>query len=226
METFYLVDYENVGSGGVKKCNGLVKSDHLHIFYTDNTKRIDLDIIDNHGSATLETHKVPAGSQSADMHIVSYMGYLLGKYERSKIKVVIISKDKDFDNLIKFWEEKADIFRSQKIDVTVHNNKNIQQSKNKIKSRKTSAKTSLKTSAKKLTEVDIKNNLINELQVALLNAGYVKYEVDYVKGIVLKYFGDEYFKQLIYNDLRRDIGEFGYQELYNTIKPILTKYRK
>lgn len=70
METFYLVDYENVGSGGVKKCNGLVKYDHLHIFYTDNTKRIDLDIIDNHGSATLETHKVPAGSQSADMHII------------------------------------------------------------------------------------------------------------------------------------------------------------
>ena len=32
METFYLVDYENVGSGGVAKCSGLDKTDHLHIF--------------------------------------------------------------------------------------------------------------------------------------------------------------------------------------------------
>jgi hypothetical protein len=40
METFYLVVYENVGSGGVAKCSGLDKTDHLHIFYTENSKNI------------------------------------------------------------------------------------------------------------------------------------------------------------------------------------------
>lgn len=32
MGTFYLVDYENVGSGGVTKCSGLDKTDQLHFF--------------------------------------------------------------------------------------------------------------------------------------------------------------------------------------------------
>ena len=73
MGTFYLVDYENVGSGGVAKCSGLDKADQLHIFYTENSKNINLDIVDDHGDAVLETHKVPTGSQSADMHIVSFI---------------------------------------------------------------------------------------------------------------------------------------------------------
>ena len=85
METYYLVDYENVGSSGLTKCNALEKTDHLHIFYTENQKKIDLDIVDNHGKAEFETHKVPTKSQSVDMHIVSYMGYLLGKYEGKSV---------------------------------------------------------------------------------------------------------------------------------------------
>ena len=94
MDTYYLVDYENVGSGGVSKCGSLEKTDHLHIFYTENSKKIDLDIVDNHGNAAFETHKVPTKSQSVDMHIVSYMGYLIGKHLGGNIKIVIISKDK------------------------------------------------------------------------------------------------------------------------------------
>ena len=49
------------------------------------------------------------------MHIVSYMGYLIGKHLGGNIKIVI-SKDKDYDNLIKFWGDKAEITRKQKIE--------------------------------------------------------------------------------------------------------------
>lgn len=143
MDTFYLVDYENVGSSGVAKCSGLVKTDHLIIFYTDNSKKIDLDIVNNHGESSFETRKVPAKSQSVDMHIVSYMGYLIGKYEKKEIKIIIISKDKDYDNLIKFWEDKASLERKQKIEA---------ETKKKEVSTKASATKKTKAEPKKATE--------------------------------------------------------------------------
>lgn len=233
MGTFYLVDYENVGSGGVSKCSGLDKTDQLHIFYTENSKNINLDIVDDHGDAVLETHKVPTGSQSADMHIVSYMGYLLGKYEKSAIKIVIVSKDKDYDNLIKFWSGKADISRKQKIDVSAPKKaqpaKKATESKKQPQNTKDSSKTATatnKTVAKKPTKSELKTQLNMEAQRALLQAGYSKDEINYIAKLVCKHFGEENFKQEIHNDLRIDLGEFAYQEAYNCLKPILKKYGK
>jgi hypothetical protein len=57
--------------------------------------------------------EVPSGKQSADMHIGSYLGYLAGK----KCKVVIVSRDTDYDNVIKFWkrERGLDVSRSSQI---------------------------------------------------------------------------------------------------------------
>ncbi len=237
METFYLVDYENVGSGGVAKCSGLSKADHLHIFYTENSKKINLDIVDNHGDAVLETHKVPTGSQSADMHIVSYMGYLLGKKEKSRIKIIIISKDKDYDDLIKFWSEMADISRMPKIDVL--STPKVQSIKNSIEPKASSknmtvskvaakAKTNIATKkvVKKPTKSELKTQFNIEVQRALSQAGYSKDDIAYIAKLVCKHFGKENFKQNIHNDLRIDLGEYAYQEAYNSLKPVLTKYSK
>ena len=51
------------------------------------------------------------------MHLVSYLGYLLGIHKGKQYSYVIISKDKDYDNIIKFWQEKdfKNISRKQKI---------------------------------------------------------------------------------------------------------------
>ena len=62
-----------------KGCEKLRETDIIHLFYTDNSRKIDLDIINDHGEANLVTHKVPTGNQSADMHLGSYLGYLIGK---------------------------------------------------------------------------------------------------------------------------------------------------
>ena len=79
IKTYYLIDYENVGSEGFKGCEKLRETDIIHLFYTDNSRKIDLDIINDHGESKLITHKVPTGNQSADMHLGSYLGYLIGK---------------------------------------------------------------------------------------------------------------------------------------------------
>lgn len=112
IETHYLIDYENVHGDGLSGCQDLGKTDHIVIFFTQNAKNIDMSDISNHGSAELEMIEVPAGKQSADMHIGSYLGYLAGKCGKN-CNVVIVSKDTDFDNVIKFWKQKTGITASR-----------------------------------------------------------------------------------------------------------------
>lgn len=100
METFYLVDFENVKNEGIEKIALLTQTDHVHIFYTKNAQNIrkipkGIDC---------KKHKVPDGKESLDMHLVSYLGYLLGNH-RKNVEYIIISEDKDYDNIIKFWQK-------------------------------------------------------------------------------------------------------------------------
>ena len=41
IKTYYLIDYENVGSEGFKGCEKLRETDIIHLFYTDNSRKID-----------------------------------------------------------------------------------------------------------------------------------------------------------------------------------------
>lgn len=116
METFYLIDFENVHNDGLKNIDTLAKSDHVHIFYTDNAPTIRLDFVLIEG-IDIVGHKVPVRKQSLDMHLVSYLGYLLGLNKGKQCSYVIISKDSDYDNIIKFWQadDVGNISRKQEI---------------------------------------------------------------------------------------------------------------
>ena len=105
LETYYLIDFENVSTGGFAGCELLGSTDHIHVFFTDKSTKFDLNILHMHKAASLDIHKVPCGSQSADMHIVSYLGYLVGANAGKEFECIIVSKDTDFDNVIKFWED-------------------------------------------------------------------------------------------------------------------------
>lgn len=111
IDTYYLVDYENVGSNGLSGCQNRTASDHILIFFTQNARKIDMAIIANHGTAELKMMEIPAGKQSADMHIVSYLGYLAGT---SNCNIIIVSKDTDFDPVIQFWKKRFGISVSRK----------------------------------------------------------------------------------------------------------------
>lgn len=116
IDTYYLIDYENVGSNGLAGCEKMTSTDHIIIFFTQNARKIDMTEIANHGSAELKMIEIPAGKQSADIHIGSYLGYLAGNL---KCSVTIISNDTDFDNVIKFWrkELRIAVSRQQRIQV-------------------------------------------------------------------------------------------------------------
>ncbi len=213
METYYLVDYENVGSGGASKCSSLKKTDHLHIFYTDNSKKIDMDIVSDHGEALFELHKVPVKSQSIDMHIVSYMGYLIGQNGNSDIHIVIISKDKDYDNVINFWQGKAKIERKEKIETQ------------KVKTQSAKTQNAKTRNAKPgLTKSEIKIKLNQDIQKILSQNSYENDVINAVAKLVAKNYGKEDFKLAVHNELGQIYSNS--VDVYNDIKPILAKYDK
>ena len=49
--------------------------------------------------------KIPVRKQSVDMHLVSYLGYLIGKNKGKDCRYIIISRDNDYDNIIQFWKK-------------------------------------------------------------------------------------------------------------------------
>ena len=94
MGTYYLIDFENVHNDGISNIENMTKEDHVHVFSTQNATNIRQDIFWLNGD--IKSHLVPARKQSLDMHLVSYLGYLLGvngKESRHKQSIVQLVQD-------------------------------------------------------------------------------------------------------------------------------------
>ncbi len=117
MDKYFLVDYENVGGDGLIGCKQLKVTDRIIIFFTKNAKKLDMTDIADHGESRLEMIEIPSGKQSVDIHIGSYIGYLAGVYKGKECFVQVISKDKDFDNVIAFWNSKSRLSVARKLNI-------------------------------------------------------------------------------------------------------------
>ena len=216
LETYYLVDFENVASGGLKGCSELGKNDHIVIFYTDNTKSIDLDIVREHGKAEFKLYKVHQGNQYLDMHMSSYLGYIIGKHESDSLRIVLVSKDKDYDHVMEFWSELSDagISRVNQISTKKKSTKTTS-----TKSGSTKKKTSGSSSKKNSNEM-----LIAEVKQAITGSGYTKAEAKKVASIVQKHYKENDFLIKVHTDLSREYSD--YTQVYKAIKTVLKKYEK
>lgn len=102
-ETYYLIDFENVGPKGLEGADKLTKADLVHLFSTSQAAKITTATLANFNATNLLVHEVPTGSQSVDMHLVSFLGYLLGSLS-SAPQIVIVSNDTDYDDIVSFWK--------------------------------------------------------------------------------------------------------------------------
>lgn len=209
IETYYLIDFENVNNAGVACKNQLGSHDHIHIFFTKNTPTISTESLESFNNIDWNSHVIPAGKQSLDMHLIAYLGYLIGKNEPDKCKYIIVSKDKDYDNVISFLKEitSSTITRQSKITVTPP--------KNPVTTKTTSP--SGKTSS-------LKTQLNTEIQRSISAAGYDKAVVNKVASIVSKYYGNEHFSRDVHNELQKTYTD--YIDIYQIVKPITKKYTK
>jgi hypothetical protein len=207
VETHYLIDYENAGKNGLKGYEKLSSSDFIHLFYTDNSKNITLDIFTNYGKAELDIKKVPAGDQSLDKHLIAYLGYLVGKNANKKTEYVIISSDKGYDKVGEFLREKCEnnISFSRRSTIAVKQN------------------AEKKTSVSKVNPA--RKTKLNQEMLQALSSSETQYErgvYNEVAKVVTSLYGNKKFMDEVYNALRRMYSD--YLDVYGDIKPILRKY--
>lgn len=172
--------------------------------------------IADHGDSELDMIEVPAGKQSSDIHIGSYLGYLAGKYAaENKTKdcnVVIISKDTDYDNVIKFWVKKTGIKASKALKISVSAQKTTQQKQTPVMNKTATVK----------VDGTKKTKLNQEVMKAVRAKGFTADVGNAVAQLVTGLYGEERFMNEVHNMLREKYSN--YLEVYEAIKPVLNKY--
>ena len=106
----FLVDYENTHSlSGIAT---LSKDDKVVIFYSQNANSLTFDTHKRimESPATVEYKYVGTGSQNAlDFQLSTYLGYLVSTHNDSDEKIVIVSRDKGFNNVVSFWKHELSL---------------------------------------------------------------------------------------------------------------------
>jgi len=222
METYYLVDFENVHNDGIANIESMTKEDHVHIFSTQNATNIRQDIFWLNGD--IKSHLVPVRKQSLDMHLVSYLGYLLG-INGKDCSYVIISKDNDYDNIIKYWKDEgySNISRKEKLPGNVPTQKkaDIQspvQSQNNVQTVNSRISTGMayKFNGNDRCELNI------FMQKGLKGMRYDSNSVNKICKFVIAHCNDEKVLNSIHNELRNEFTD--YLTVYEDIKSILEKF--
>lgn len=250
IETYYLIDFENVHEDGLICSKKLTQHDHIHIFSTTNAPKISLEKLASFNHAEQFSHVIPAGKQSLDMHLVSYLGYLIGSNTNNRCKYIIISRDTDYDNVISFFKTIAplNIKRQNTMSavskpVTVNKDASAQVSANKpalthaqLQADNTSSAqvtttnssvavktvTATQTNNKAASASENKTQLNSNIQKTVSKAGFDTAIVNKVASIVAKHYGEDKFANNVHNELRTTYPKI-YSDIYKIIKPIINK---
>lgn len=223
METYYLIDYENVHTAGLAGCENLTANDHIIIFFTNNAKDLDMRSVANHGGASLSMIEIPAGKQSTDMHIGSYLGYLIGKYDK-ECRVVIVSKDTDYDKVIAYWKKESGVKIKRDIQVmkepapktaSAGASSIISNVSQKVEEAAGAVTEGAKAAGAKAKTSAEQNSTIQKI---LSKASYPGEVIGHVASTVAKNTGIKNGKQQIYRNLVSKYGQTKGLDIYNHIK--------
>ncbi|MDE7253628.1 MAG: hypothetical protein K2O32_11890 [Acetatifactor sp.] len=216
MKTFYLIDFENVHNEGMENIDSLSKDDHVHIFSTKNASTIRMDLVFSKG-IDIQGHIVPARKQSLDMHLVSYLGNLLG-INGQQCSYVIVSKDTDYDNIIKFWKEEGypNISRKEAIPGNAKLQKQATSQKTSTTNGKISASMAYVFSGRERSKLNV------FMQRGLVSRGYAGKTPNQICKYVIAHCNDERMLSDIHNDLKNNFDN--YAEIYEDVKTILERF--
>lgn len=218
--TYYLIDFENVNEDNLLCPDKLNAQDQVHIFSTRNVPKISIEVLAAFNSCKLFSHIVCAGKQSLDMHLVSYLGYLLGKNGGAPCKYVIVSSDADYDKIIAFWQKQTQLDIARRAGLAGKAAKNAAPKPLLAKTRKKSASAvSTKTAPDKgRLNCQPKQPLANEVQRVLSQANYNSEIVNAVAALCAKHSKKGNAKQSVYQAI---VGKYGQKQglsIYNQIK--------
>lgn len=122
---FYLIDYENVNTNGIKMLlekKLLNQNDRIFIFYSEKCKNINLEILQNLNALNIKIfiEPVQTGTDNAlDFQLSSYLGYMIG--QNAADNYYIVSNDKGYDCLQDYWKT----YNVNRVSVSQNNSKEI-----------------------------------------------------------------------------------------------------
>lgn len=102
----YMIDYENVKTGGLNGISRLTEADKVIIFYSENANRITFDLHKRlmECKASIEYREVSVGGHNAlDFQLVTYLGFLIAQDKDGQY--LIISNDRGFEYVVNFWRK-------------------------------------------------------------------------------------------------------------------------
>ena len=146
---YYLLDYENVNTAGLDGLMDLPADSKIILFYTRNSNKIDLGVVNQlrDMEAELSIVEVHHGKQALDIQLASYLGYLIGT-EPEDTEYYIISKDKGYRNVQCFWPDRRIVLcknltpDSEIVDEPAEEKKSTSRSGSRGRRRTSSAKAS------------------------------------------------------------------------------------
>lgn len=199
---YFLVDFENVRTDGIKNLKGVQERDAMVVFYSENCKSITLDVLDSIIALKLKysSFKVKVGTKNAlDFQLTSYLGYLIGQ-GCMNTNYYIVSDDKGFEVVADFWKEQGISISciSLKAPVSAPKKKATKETK------KAEPKKKSKVSSKDLATLDEIKTLIgkdNEPAEVLKIFNQYKTKVAINNGLV-KHFKDTKKVSEIYKKLK------------------------
>lgn len=125
----YLVDYENTHYlGGI---SGLSANDTVVVFYTQNSSSLSFDAhkeILQAQAKILYKYVDNGGKNALDFQLSTYLGCLIGEKQADEQQLYIVSKDKGFYYVSKFWEREKGIRVTVVPSLTEHPKAKQQQS--------------------------------------------------------------------------------------------------
>ena len=241
----FFIDFENVHNSGLSNLKGLSKDDLIFIFYTASTETITLDNINqlNKSGCKYELIKVPAGSQSLDMHLISFVGYAIG-LGGEKYNYIVISKDKDYDNVISFWKSKCGISIKRQAAINVSSVKNaipnidtsVDNQNNPVQELPQTIQAQIDSNGKTVDElpseivenvdinVQLPSDLKQELEDLILNSGRSQEMAVKVERVVADGIKEEMALSSIHFNLKAVTDDF--HAIYELIKPLVKKHLK
>lgn len=237
-ETYYLIDFENVGPKGLEGAGKLTTADQVHLFSTSQAAKITTATLANFNATKLLVHEVPAGSQSVDMHLVSFLGYLLGS-RSSAPQIVIVSNDSDYDDIVSFWKAEKGVVIQRRDKLVAEEAKPAPaKSAGAVKSasvkkaapsakpqtdatEKPAGKAKKSTKVRSAEQQDDKTALNNAVLKTLSNAKYDNETVSFAASLVTKNFTEKGGKQIIYRTIISRFGQERGLAIYRHIQKLL-----
>lgn len=220
MKKIYLVDLENVGKEGIKNIESLTLDDQVHLFSTEKAGNVNMKHVFTRRTV-VNGHIVPEGNQSVDKHIVSFLGYLLGKFG-DKFSYIIISKDKGYERILDFWREEGgfkNISRTDRIPSSLPEGK-VKSADTKPAGKVRNAG-KIRTAEKKVPDADLAEYMKNELRSRHYTENAVEKIADFV---VTHHSKNKNPLRCIHNDIKRTYDQ--YEEVYAEVKMIYSEYTR